>query len=246
MPFKYPFTVFKGSFFAAFLKQMYTVSDFCKDPSPTSMLVEQEIDHVSRRFNNVQYLTSNRTQAAKLWQYARLKGMDHETVQDRFREWVDVAATATIPPYIENKMAWFFKALRLEVLKALLPYEGAAPVTEELHQEAQETMTDEADPLTQEQQHTPPTNIEEHQVQAQRVSRVHRTLAQKAARASYASQVRDQLRQHGVPGALEMVVDTEHSCGCPLKHGDWSCVRCHPKREWEQDVLVYLDSLVEQ
>ncbi len=36
MPFKYPFTVFKGSFFAAFLKQMYTVSDFCKDPSPTS------------------------------------------------------------------------------------------------------------------------------------------------------------------------------------------------------------------
>ncbi len=36
MPFKYPFTIFKGSFFGAFLKQMYTVSNFCKDPRPTS------------------------------------------------------------------------------------------------------------------------------------------------------------------------------------------------------------------
>jgi len=103
----------------------------CPRPAHIPLLVEQEIDHVSRRFNNVQYLTSNRTQAAKLWQYARLKGMDHETVQDMFREWVHVAATATIPPYIENKMAWFFKALRLEVLKALLPYERVTPVAEE-------------------------------------------------------------------------------------------------------------------
>ena len=103
----------------------------CPRPTHIPLLVEQEIDHVSRRFNNVQYLTSNRTQAAKLWQYARLKGMDHETVQDMFREWVHVAATATIPPYIENKMAWFFKALRLEVLKALLPYERVTPVAEE-------------------------------------------------------------------------------------------------------------------
>ncbi len=146
-------------------------------------------------------------------------------------------------------MAWFFKALRLEVLKALLSYEGAAPVTEELHQEEPETPTHEAAPLNQEQQ-TPSIPVEqgseEQPFQTHRVSRTHRTLAQKAARASYASQVRDQLRQHGVSGALEMVVDTEHSCGCPLKHGDWSCVRCHPNREWEQDVLVYLDSIVEQ
>ena len=103
----------------------------CPRPAHIPMLIEQEIDHVSRTFNNVQYLTSNRTHAAKLWQYARLKGMNHETVQDMFREWVHVAATATVPPYIENKMAWFFRALRLEVLKALLPYEYVASVAEE-------------------------------------------------------------------------------------------------------------------
>ncbi len=103
----------------------------CSRPTQIPVLVEQEIDHVSRKFNNVQYLTSNRTHATKLWQYARLKGMDHETVQDMFRVWVHVAATATVPPYIGNKMAWFFKALRLEILKALLPYERITPVAEE-------------------------------------------------------------------------------------------------------------------
>ena len=111
----------------------------CPRPAHIPMLIEQEIDHVSRRFNNVQYLTSNRTHAAKLWQYARLKGMDHETVQDMFREWVHVAATATVPPYIENKMAWFFKALRLEVLKALLSYEERVTLVAEEQPTAPET-----------------------------------------------------------------------------------------------------------
>ncbi|GAC1347276.1 MAG: hypothetical protein NVSMB27_12340 [Ktedonobacteraceae bacterium] len=101
----------------------------CPRPAHIPMLVEECIDQVSRSCNNVQYLTSNRTQAAKLWQYARLKGMDHETIQDLFREWVRVAAT--IPPFVNNKMAWFFRALRLEVLKALLPYERITPVAEE-------------------------------------------------------------------------------------------------------------------
>jgi len=101
----------------------------CPRPMHIPLLVEQEVDHVSHVFNNAQYLTSNRTQATKLWQYARLRGMDHETLEDTFREWVRVAAT--IPPYIENKMAWFFKALHLEVLKALLPYERVTPVAEE-------------------------------------------------------------------------------------------------------------------
>ncbi len=50
MPFKYPFTVFKGSFFVAFLKQMYTVSDFCKDPSPTS---KQGVDAFSRQIDAI-------------------------------------------------------------------------------------------------------------------------------------------------------------------------------------------------
>lgn len=231
-----------------------TYMQTCPRPTQSPRLVEIRIDPLSRSYKNANVLLSNRTQATKLWQYARSRGMSHEAVEDAFREWV-ATASSLVPPQTEKKMAWFFKALRLEVLKALLPYEDAAPVveedqpaatTEELHQEEPETTTQEAQHRTnQEQQHTSPMSIEE-QVQTHRVTRMHRTREQKEARASYASQVRDQLRQHGVPGALEMVVDTEHSCGCPLKHGDWSCVRCHPKREWEQDVLVYLDSLVEQ
>src|SRR5260370_34031026 len=52
MPFKYPFTVFKGSFFGAFLKQMYTVSDFCKDPRPTSHKLTDKSYGLERFFAN--------------------------------------------------------------------------------------------------------------------------------------------------------------------------------------------------
>src|SRR5260370_8777571 len=52
MPFKYPFTVFKGSFFGAFLKQMYTVSDFCKDPHPTSHKLTDKSYGLERFFAN--------------------------------------------------------------------------------------------------------------------------------------------------------------------------------------------------
>ncbi len=51
MPFKYLFTVLKESFFVAFLKHMYAVSDFCKNPRPTSswsflILVLPQIEHL--------------------------------------------------------------------------------------------------------------------------------------------------------------------------------------------------------
>ena len=52
MPFKYPFTVFKRSFFGAFLKQMYTVSDFCKDPRPTSHKLTDKSYGLERFFVN--------------------------------------------------------------------------------------------------------------------------------------------------------------------------------------------------
>lgn len=93
--------------------------------------------------------------------------MDHEYLHDMFGEWVNTAAI--MPPDVRNKMAWFFKALRLEVLKALIPYEiasvaaalRAAETTDtidsqaELHQERPATET-----LDQEQT-TPdaPTNL---------------------------------------------------------------------------------------
>jgi len=103
----------------------------CPRPTHIPVRVEQAIDPLSRKYNNAQYLASNRTQATKLWQYARLRGMDHEYLHDTFQEWVDAASAATIPSFIKNKMAWFFKALHLEVLKALLPYERLALLVEE-------------------------------------------------------------------------------------------------------------------
>jgi len=148
----------------------------CPRPMHIPMRVEESIDPLSRRFNNAQYLTSNRTQATKLWEYARLRGMDHEYLHDTFHVWTDAAAVAATPSYIKNKMAWFFKALHLEVLKALLPYESytsVAPVTEEQTNETSsqeqeqegepETVMPEEETITQEQDASPlPMNDEQH------------------------------------------------------------------------------------
>jgi len=100
----------------------------CPRPERHPIKVEVCIDEKSRKFGDVQHLTSNRTQATKLWQYARLKGMDREYLEDTFGVWVSIADAVTIPAFVTNKMAWFFKALRLEVLKAFIPYEFAASV----------------------------------------------------------------------------------------------------------------------
>jgi len=122
----------------------------CPRPMHIPMRVEESIDPLSRRFNNAQYLTSNRTQATKLWQYARLRGMDHEYLHDTFQVWVNAAAAVSVPSFIQNKMAWFFKALHLEVLKALLPYECIAPVAEVQREGEQETSPHDAEVFTQE------------------------------------------------------------------------------------------------
>jgi len=154
----------------------------CPRPERTPIRVEERIDEVSRKFNDVQHLTSNRTQATKLWQYARLHGMDHEYLHDTFGEWV--SAAAAVPPFVKNKMAWFFKALRLEVLKALLPYECLASRSkaqlssaeidettsqeqEVLHQDEQETSTSEEESLNQEQDASPVSLSDEQECQEQ-------------------------------------------------------------------------------
>ena len=161
----------------------------CPRPMHIPMRVEESIDSLSRKFNNVQYLASNRTQATKLWQYARLRGMDHEYLHDTFQVWVDAAAAVSVPSFIQNKMAWFFKALHLEVLKALLPYESytsVAPVAEEhltvsetnetssqeqeeQREGEQETSTHDAEALPQEHDVSPtPMNDEQGGGQEQR------------------------------------------------------------------------------
>ncbi len=132
----------------------------CPRPEQYPIRVQEYIKEMSQKFRDVQRLTSNYTHATKLWHYARLKGMDHEQVHDCFGEWVQAAAN--IPPFVDNKMAWFFKALRLEVLKALLPYEDVTAVAEEqpnddsetdntFAQEEQETMMPEEEAINQEQ-----------------------------------------------------------------------------------------------
>ncbi len=152
----------------------------CPRPTYIPVRVEQAIDPLSCKYNNTQYLASNRTQATKLWQYAQLKGMDYEYLHDTFHVWVDAASAATVPSFIKNKMAWFFKALRLEVLKALLPYERVAPLAEaqptppetdetlsQEHEGEQETLTLEAEAINQEQNVLPVATSDEPECQEQ-------------------------------------------------------------------------------
>jgi len=72
-----------------------------------------------------------------------------------------------------------------------------------------------------------------------------RTREQKEARKHVATQVREQLRLVGVQGALEMIIDHEHSCGCPLLLGSWKCAHCSPLT-WGQDVDALIDTILEE
>ncbi len=89
-------------------------------PAETPLLVEALIDPISQTFANGHLMVANRTQAAKLYQYAREQGrFAQEELEDAFREWVHTAAKH-IPPNVERKMAWFFRAVKVELLKWLL------------------------------------------------------------------------------------------------------------------------------
>ncbi len=102
------------------LEALETFMQHCTHPDRVPLLVEGLIDQASQQFGNISALTGNRTQAAKLYQYARMRGMEPEVLEDAFREWIRVASH--VPPFVQKKMAWFFKALKLELLKALLTH----------------------------------------------------------------------------------------------------------------------------
>ncbi len=234
----------------------------CPRPMHIPLLVEQEIDHVSRTFSNAQYLTSNRTQATKLWLYARLRGMDHETLEDTFREWVRVAAT--VPPFVQNKMAWFFKALRLEVLKALLSYERVTPVHEEQPTQAetdntasqeQETLTPDEESLNQEQNASPaPASDERCEVfDLPASSRAHRRAQ---SRRSQTSEDREKRERHAqtlkmkliYAGVPQVSVGLEHACGCPVywtQKGRDCCVSCAGDSRWDETITTLIASVFE-
>ena len=59
----------------------------------------------------------------------RSQGIEHEAVQDAFPLWVHIASSRVYPD-VQNKMAWFFKALRLEVLKTVCAYEQAEMIVQ--------------------------------------------------------------------------------------------------------------------
>ncbi len=72
-----------------------------------------------------------------------------------------------------------------------------------------------------------------------------RTPEQKEARARYAEWVRTHLRLVGAAGALEMIVgDYEHTCGCSLFHRDWTCVRCRPASQWDQEIRDLIETIM--
>ncbi len=102
------------------MNALETFMQHCTHPDRVPLLVEGLIDQASQQFGNISALTGNRTQAAKLYQYARMRGMESDVLEDAFREWVRTASH--VPPFVQKKMAWFFKALKLELLKALLTH----------------------------------------------------------------------------------------------------------------------------
>jgi biotin operon repressor len=125
----------------------------CPRPGQTPLLVQVTIDPISQQFDNARLMVSNRTQATKLYQYARLQGMQQEELDIVFRDWVH-AAKIHVPPHVTKKMAWFFRALKVELLKGLMfmerppappvgaslaEEEAVAPVVESCHDSYQPT-----------------------------------------------------------------------------------------------------------
>lgn len=138
-----------------------------------------------------------------------------------------------------NRMPAFFRAFRaslrreygIEPLAGERAEKSASPASETVVEAS--VVSDELEVLpTQNEARSRPTKPE-------------RTNAQKEARERYATHVRSQLRNHGVVGSFEMMIDREHLCGCPLVDKNWKCVRCYPDRKWEQDVLALIDTILE-
>jgi hypothetical protein len=104
------------------LERLYALETWlqqCPRQEQTPLLVQALIDPISQQFDNGRLIVSNRTQAAKLYLYARKQGVPQEELEDAFREWVH-AAFIHVPPHVTKKMAWFFRALKVELLKGLM------------------------------------------------------------------------------------------------------------------------------
>lgn len=87
----------------------------CPRPERTPLFIEGTMTSFSLQMNNISYLASNLTQAAKLYRYAQSKGFE----ENDFRVWLHDAEKRTRSDRVENKMAYFFVALKIELLHAV-------------------------------------------------------------------------------------------------------------------------------
>ncbi len=202
-------------------------------PSPKHypVFIEGIVTTFSQVMNNINYLQSNLTQATKIFQYAQQCGC----TEDDFRVWLyDAEKRVHRPgPPIANKMAYFFVTLKVDVLLNVTGSQWPPqPAASERSEEPR------IDTDTHDEQPESPVSLQSR--------RPARTTEQKSARETYAKHVLHELRRAGVQGSREMiVVDHEHTCGCPLADANWKCVRCYPDGHWEQDVLAFIDTILE-
>jgi len=218
--------------------------------------IEACIDDVSRQLNDSQP-NSSITQAHNI--YSFYAGQFEEFGEEQFRKHLYIALkranhlsdgdVAIRHKGKANKMPAFFGSFKaslrreygVEPLKGSRQTSGtsegaAASPSSENNVDASVSTSNET---------TQGSDHREEQFHSNRVQKVSRTSEQKENRHHYAEHVRNQLRHYGVIGSLDMIVDREHGCGCPLYHGNWKCVRCRPDQRWEQDVLALIDTIME-
>jgi DNA-binding transcriptional ArsR family regulator len=205
------------------LHELEQFMDACPRPERHPMVVEMHIELFSKEWNNAHVLASNKTQATKLYHYARSKGIPVEVLDDLFREWL-LTAHDGVPVYIKAKMAWFFRSLKLQILKALcsdLPYQQR-PAT--------------SSPIEHEDQALDPG----------RHIASRRSIEERKARELYAKGICSRLEADGVVGTSGLFVVGEHVCGCCLYHGDWLCAHCSPDSQWNPEVQALIATILEQ
>lgn len=108
------------------LEEMDAWLTSCPRPLRVPALVQEEIDRVSARYNNGHLSVQNRTQATKLYQYMLAHGYEEEHLHQYFPALVQ-AVVRRVPPQVSKPMAWFFKALKIDVLKAVLTLQEYLP-----------------------------------------------------------------------------------------------------------------------
>lgn len=254
------------------LYELETWLQSCPRPGQTPLLVQAIIDPISQQFNNGRLMIANRTQATKLYLYARAQGLQHEELEDAFREWVHTAFKH-VHPHVEKKMAWFFRALKVELLKSLMSFasspaplpgespseEEAAPVTEPGEEsaspyhpagEATITLDDDQGVTTMGEagEASPLFSREQGNEPEQGSLPVNKHMPtghNRKAREDYARHMKWRLARMGVS---EPTVQFEHRCGCPLYYsptrwGKPRCASCDGDRGWSQELKDLIESI---